>query len=92
MQHVLTDRALETSSVFVVMVGARQCAFPLHLVEETLRPLPIEPVAGTPNYVCGMSVIRGKPTPVVDLKALLENGENSSNFGRFVSLLIGFKN
>ena len=55
MQHVLTDRALENSPVFVVTVGARECAFPLHLVAESLRPLPIEPVAGTPNYVCGMS-------------------------------------
>jgi chemotaxis signal transduction protein len=73
MQHVLTDRALENSPVFVVTVGARQCAFPLHLVAETLRPLPIEPVAGTPSFVRGMSVIRGKPTPVVDLKALLDN-------------------
>ena len=86
MQHVLTDRALETSPVFVVMVGARACAFPLHHVAETMRPLPIKPVAGTPSFVCGVSVIRGKPTPVVDLKALLENGENSPNYGRFVSL------
>ena len=86
MQHVLSGGALETSPVFVVMVGARACAFPLHHVAETMRPLPIKPVAGTPGFVCGVSVIRGTPTPVVDLKALLENSENSPSYGRFVSL------
>jgi purine-binding chemotaxis protein CheW len=86
MQQVLTDRALETSPVLVVMVGARACAFPLHHVAETLRPLPIKPVAGTPGFVCGVSVIRGTPTPVVDLKALLENSDNSPSYGRFVTL------
>jgi purine-binding chemotaxis protein CheW len=86
MQHVLTDRALETSPVFVVMAGARACAFPLHHVAETMRPLPIQPVAGTPDCVRGVSVIRGTPTPVVDLKALLENSENCPSYGRFVTL------
>ena len=86
MQHVLTSRASETSPVLVVMVGALSCALPLHHVAETLRPLPTKPVAGTPSFVRGVSVIRGTPTPVVDLKALLENGENSPSYGRFVTL------
>jgi purine-binding chemotaxis protein CheW len=86
MQHVLSDRALIVSPVFVVTAGARACAFPLHHVGETMRPLPIKPVAGTPGFVCGVSVIRGTPTPVVDLKALLENSEHSPSFGRFVTL------
>jgi CheY-like chemotaxis protein len=68
------------------MAGARACAFPLHHVGETMRPLPIKPLAGTPGFVCGVSVIRGTPTPVVDLKALLENSEHSPSFGRFVTL------
>ncbi len=86
MQHVLNGRELETSPVVVVMVGARACAFPLHHVAETMRPLPIKSVAGTPGFVRGVSVIRGMPTPVVDLKALLENSENSPSYGRFVTL------
>ena len=86
MQHVLTGRALEISQVLVVMVGARACAFPLHHVAETMRPLPIEAVVGTPGFVCGVSVIYGVPTPVVDLKALLENSANTPSFGRFVVL------
>ena len=79
-------RASEISPVLVVMVGARTCAFPLQHVAETMRPLPIEPIAGTPGFVRGVSVIRGVPTPVVDLKALLENSENSPSYGRFVAL------
>ena len=51
-----------------------------------MRPLPIKPVAGTPGFVCGVSVIRGMATPVVDLQALLENRESSPSFGRFVTL------
>ena len=86
MQDVLTVRASEISPVLVVMVGARACAFPLHHVAETMRPLPIKAVAGTPGFVRGVSVIRGTATPVVDLKALLENSENSPSYGRFVAL------
>lgn len=70
------------------MAGARECAFPLHHVAEVMRPLPIKHVAGTPGFVLGVSVIRGTPVPVVDLKALLENCENSPSFGRFLTLKV----
>jgi purine-binding chemotaxis protein CheW len=86
MLDLLTNRATEVSSVFVVMVGARTCAFPLHHVAESMRPLPIMPVAGTPGFVRGLSVIRGTPMPVIDLKALLDNSENCPSYGRFVTL------
>ena len=89
MRRGMTVRTSESSPVLVVMVGARACAFPVHYVAETMRPLPIEPVAGTPTFVRGVSVIRGVPTPVVDLKALLENGENSASYGRLVTLKLG---
>ena len=86
MQDVLSGRASEINQVLVVMVGTRACAFQLRHVAETMRPLPIEPIAGTPGFVCGVSVIRGTPTPVVDLKALLEHSDNRPSFGRFVAL------
>ena len=86
MQDVLSGRDSEINPVLVVMVGTRACAFPLRHVAETMRPIPIEPIAGTPGFVRGVSVIRGLPTPVVDLKALLENSDNSPSFGRFVTL------
>ena len=31
----------------------------------------------------------GAPTPVVDLRALLESGPNSASYGRFVTLKVG---
>lgn len=86
MQDDLTACISDINQVVVVMAGTRECAFPLHHVAEIMRPLPIKPVAGTPGFVRGVSVVRGAPTPVVDLKALLENGENSLVFGRFVTL------
>lgn len=56
---------------------------------ETLRPLAIEPVAGAPAFVRGLSVIRGAPTPVVDLGALLEGGPARASSGRLVTLKVG---
>lgn len=43
------------------------CALPMPQVIEIMRVLPIEPVAGAPAYVRGLSVVRGAPVPVVDL-------------------------
>lgn len=77
------------SPVLVVTVGARACAIPLRHVGEIMRPLHIEPVAGTPAFVRGVSVIRGAPTPVVDLEALLGPGELSVSWGRFVTIKLG---
>ena len=36
-----------------------------------MRPLPIEPVAGVPEYIEGLAVIRGVPRPVIDAARLL---------------------
>ena len=76
----------ERLEVLMISVGTRACAIPLHQVSETMRPLPIEPVAGTPRFVRGVSVVRGAPIPVIDLRALLENSDVSSSYGRFVSI------
>lgn len=54
-----------------------------------MRPLPVEPVAGIPQYVQGISVIRGAPVPVVDLPALLDSRASRTSFtGRFVTLKV----
>jgi purine-binding chemotaxis protein CheW len=47
------------------------CALPLATVAETMRPLPIEPLAHAPPFVLGVSIIRGAPVPVVDTALLL---------------------
>lgn len=63
------------------------CALPLRDVIETLRPLPIEPLAGAPSYVCGLSILRGAPVPVVDLGLLL--GAEQVRATRLVALRAG---
>ena len=48
------------------------CAVGLEQVVETMRPLPVRPLAGVPHYVRGVAVIRGAPTPVLSVRALLD--------------------
>jgi purine-binding chemotaxis protein CheW len=69
-----TGRAVNHRSAdlsLICRVEARLCALPLSHVKETLRPLPVQPVAGAPPFVQGLAVIRGAPVPVVDAARLL---------------------
>ncbi len=50
-----------------------------------MRPLPIEPVAGTPAFVRGLAMVRGAPIPVIELGALLGDGVRG-RFSRFITL------
>lgn len=52
-----------------------------------MRPLPVEPIAGTNRFVLGVAIVRGAPTPVVDLAALL--GDAAGEIRRFVSIDVG---
>ena len=67
--------------------GARLCALPIETIVETMRRLPIEPLARAQPFVLGMSVVRGAPVPVVDVAALL--GERAANPERLVTLRVG---
>lgn len=69
-------------------VRNRLCALPIAHVLETMRPLPIEPVAATPDFVLGVTLIRGVPTPVVDAGALIGATE-PADFKRYVTLRSG---
>ena len=69
-------------------VGTRLCILPLSCVVETMRPQPVEAVVGAPSFVCGLAVIRGLPTPVVDARRLLGADEQSPPT-RFVTLKVG---
>jgi purine-binding chemotaxis protein CheW len=66
------------------------CALPLESVAETMRPLPVEPLAPAPAFVLGVTVIRGAATPVVDI-ALLLGSLASVPPQRFVTLKIGVR-
>ena len=63
------------------------CAIPVEHVEETMRPLPVESIAGVPVFVRGLAVVRGVPTPVVDAASLLSGV--ASHPTRFVTVRTG---
>ena len=72
----------------IVSVGTLRAAFPLQYVVETMRPLRVETFSGAPPFVRGLSLIRGVPTPVVDLGTLLGKDEHIAPT-RFVTLRVG---
>jgi purine-binding chemotaxis protein CheW len=83
------ERPAGTRKALIVGLKSCVCAVPLTHVIETMRPLPIEPISGVPSFVRGISIIRGIPTPVVDLGAIL--GASSELAERFVTLRVGDK-
>jgi purine-binding chemotaxis protein CheW len=71
----------------VCRVATRRCALWLEDVVETMRPLPVEPLAGAPPFVRGVAVVRGDPVPVVDVASLV--GAEESCPTRFVVVTAG---
>lgn len=72
----------------LVRCGAWLCGLPLSQVIETMRVLPLQPIAGVPPFVRGLSVIRGELVPVVTLAALLGDAAVSEE-GRLVLVRAG---
>ncbi|MCK7593364.1 chemotaxis protein CheW [Pseudomarimonas salicorniae] len=70
-----------------VSAGGRRCALPLGQVREVLRPLPLQPIPELPDYVAGLTVLRGHPVPVVDLSSWL--GLARGEVGRWLHLVQG---
>ena len=57
--------------IVIVQAGEGLCALPVEAVIETMRPAVARSLAGAPPWVSGVAVVRGAPTPVVDLAGLL---------------------
>lgn len=72
-----------------LLCSIRSCCFALPLIHvlEIMRPLPVQPVRGSPAFVRGLAVVRGEAVPVVDLACLLD-GERGSD-GRWVRVRAG---
>jgi purine-binding chemotaxis protein CheW len=66
----------------IVQIGTVRGALPLSCAVETMRPLPLQPLANAPGFVAGACVIRGEALPVVDLAKLL--GVASAAPARFI--------
>ncbi|MFD0524727.1 chemotaxis protein CheW [Paractinoplanes durhamensis] len=62
-------------AALVFRAGPLLCALQLDEVIETMRPLETQPLAGTPPFVLGISVLRGVPTPVIDVSRLLRGDQ-----------------
>jgi purine-binding chemotaxis protein CheW len=72
----------------VCRVRNRFCAVPVSEIDETLRPLPLEPMPSAPPFVSGWALVRGAPTPVVDAGALL-GADSDASPTRLVVLRVG---
>jgi len=81
------DRHAELS--LICRVQAWRCAIALAEVVETLRPLPVEAVAGAPFFMRGLALVRGLALPVIDAARLLDGVEAASPPRRFVVLRTG---
>jgi len=68
-------------------VGDFLCALPLEHVEEAMRPMAVEAIAGVPSFVRGLAVVRGVPIPVVDAGSLFSGV--ASHATRFVTVKTG---
>jgi purine-binding chemotaxis protein CheW len=68
---VSIDLGEAVMAALVFRAGHLLCALRLDEVIETLRPLDTQPLVGTPAFVRGISVLRGVPTPVIDVARLL---------------------
>jgi purine-binding chemotaxis protein CheW len=76
--------ASDTVLCLLCRANEQGCVLPLSQVVETMRPLPTIAIPGAPPFVRGLAIIRGLPTPVVDLARLL--GGTMGTATRFVSL------
>jgi purine-binding chemotaxis protein CheW len=85
----MTDAARNQRQALIIGAGGRICALPLSHVIETMRPLPVEPIQGVPFFVQGVSIIRGIPTPVISLGAVLGAGDDAAE--RFITLRLDDK-
>jgi purine-binding chemotaxis protein CheW len=79
----------DTELFFVCRLGTRLCGLPLHCVAETMRPLPIEALIDAPSFVIGLTLMRGRPVPVVDAGLLLGGGAGTRH--RFVAVKTGIR-
>ncbi|MEV6303610.1 chemotaxis protein CheW [Actinoplanes sp. NPDC051861] len=71
----------------VFRAGPLYCALPLDEIVETMRPLRTRPLAGTPPYVRGLTIMRGAPAPVIDVARLLTGVEGE--IARYVAVQAG---
>lgn len=63
--------SVEKQRFLLCRLSTSWCALSLQGLGEVMRPQPVDPVGGLPEFVDGISIIRGAPLPVVNLPRLL---------------------
>lgn len=76
-----------TQRLLLCRLAEQVCGIPVEQVVETMRPLPLEPIEPRPDFVLGLCVVRGSPTPAIDLSRLC--GGKPSQANRFVTIAVG---
>lgn len=70
----------------IFRAGPLLCALNLDEVVETMRPIETRALAGTPSFVRGITVLRGVPTPVIDVSRLLGGGAGAQEPERYLAV------
>jgi purine-binding chemotaxis protein CheW len=63
--------SVEKQRFLLCRLSSSWCALSLQGLGEVMRPQPVDPVGGLPDFVDGVSIIRGVPLPVINLPRLL---------------------
>lgn len=69
---------MEPELLLICRAGTIRCALPVRHVVETMRPLPLDNVPGAPEFVVGVSVVRGFAVPVVSVARLFGEAETAA--------------
>jgi purine-binding chemotaxis protein CheW len=87
--HGVSEVPLQAGGDLVFFrAGALVVAIAANDVSETMRPLPVDRIAGMPEYVLGLAVVRGRPTPVIDASRVL-GARDAGPPRRFIVLRVG---
>ena len=71
--------------VVACIVGAETYAFPVSFVQEIIQPLPVTPIPRSHPAIMGLTLVRGKVLPVIDLATVLKKErERDEKDGRFI--------
>lgn len=77
----VVTRGSQHLDFLLVRIAGDRVGLPLRGVLETMRPPPCAPLRGAAPWVLGVSVIRGAPTPVVDLGRALGRRDGDAGPG-----------
>jgi chemotaxis-related protein WspB len=61
--------------VLTFHIGPHRLALDIRRVREVVPRVQLQRLAGSPDYLAGLFVYRGRPVPVLDLHRLLDAGE-----------------